>query len=202
MWQDHAGAATIEERLASTWPSINRRFDPIDAPSGAEPQVEGDLMALRVESIAPVEPSNGYVYDFSVEGDENFIAGMGGLCCHNTDADVDGQHIRTLLLTFFYRQMPLLVADGRIFVARPPLYKVTEKKHVRFVQTVPEMDRDLIARGLKGTRLVIYPRAELQVSDQAVRPTRGALEGDGAGGADAGHDRAWRRRWRRWSGGG
>jgi DNA gyrase subunit B len=39
--------------------------------------------------------SNGNVYDFSVEGDENFIAGMGGLCCHNTDADVDGSHIRT-----------------------------------------------------------------------------------------------------------
>jgi DNA gyrase subunit B len=72
-----------------------------------------------------------------------------------TDADVDGQHIRTLLLTFFYRQMPRLVAEGHIYVARPPLYKVTEKKHVRFVATAEEMTRELMERGLKGTKLRI-----------------------------------------------
>jgi DNA gyrase subunit B len=93
-----------------------------------------------------------------------------------TDADVDGQHIRTLLLTFFYRQMPLLVADGRIFVARPPLYKVTEKKNVRFVQTAEEMNRDLVARGLKGTRLAIYPRVDAQAAAQPPAAPR-RLEG-------------------------
>jgi DNA gyrase subunit B len=72
-----------------------------------------------------------------------------------TDADVDGQHIRTLLLTFFYRQMPRLVVEGHIYVARPPLYKVTEKKHVRFVATAEEMQSELMERGLKGTRLRI-----------------------------------------------
>ncbi len=72
-----------------------------------------------------------------------------------TDADVDGQHIRTLLLTFFYRQMRPLIEEGYIFVARPPLYKVTHKKHVRFVQTAEEMDTELMQRGLDGTKLQV-----------------------------------------------
>jgi DNA gyrase subunit B len=74
-----------------------------------------------------------------------------------TDADVDGQHIRTLLLTLFYRQMAKLVADGHIYVARPPLYKVTQKKNVRFIQSADEMTTELMGRGLKGTDLIVYP---------------------------------------------
>ncbi len=70
-----------------------------------------------------------------------------------TDADVDGQHIRTLLLTFFFRQMRKLVEEGHVFVARPPLYKVTQKKETRFVQTREDMVRELTSRGLKGTVL-------------------------------------------------
>jgi DNA gyrase subunit B len=76
-----------------------------------------------------------------------------------TDADVDGQHIRTLLLTFFYRQMAKLVEEGHIYVARPPLFKVAEKRHkeARFVQTAEEMHRELSRRGLDGTRLLVHP---------------------------------------------
>jgi DNA gyrase subunit B len=95
-----------------------------------------------------------------------------------TDADVDGQHIRTLLLTFFYRQMPLLVTNGHIFVARPPLYKVTEKKHARFVQTSAEIHHELTTRGLKGTKLAIYSRVDPQGSDQAAAGQPRRIEGD------------------------
>jgi DNA gyrase subunit B len=70
-----------------------------------------------------------------------------------TDADVDGQHIRTLLLTFFFRQMRKLIEEGHVFVARPPLFKVTQKKHSRFVQSREEMVKELTDRGLEGTTL-------------------------------------------------
>jgi DNA gyrase subunit B len=74
-----------------------------------------------------------------------------------TDADVDGQHIRTLLLTFFYRQMAALVVNGHIYVARPPLYKVVKGKKTRFVQTAEQMTAELMAKGLDGTKLNILP---------------------------------------------
>ncbi|MGL6072531.1 MAG: DNA gyrase subunit B [Fimbriiglobus sp.] len=73
-----------------------------------------------------------------------------------TDADVDGQHIRTLLLTFFFRQMRKVIEAGHLFVARPPLFKVTQKKEVRFVQTREEMVRELFARGMKDTKFELF----------------------------------------------
>jgi DNA gyrase subunit B len=72
-----------------------------------------------------------------------------------TDADVDGQHIRTLLLTFFFRQMRKLIDDGHLYVARPPLFKVTQKKQARFIATLEEMARELMSRGLNNTKFRI-----------------------------------------------
>jgi DNA gyrase subunit B len=65
-----------------------------------------------------------------------------------TDADVDGSHIRTLLLTFFYRQMYDLVAKGHVYVAQPPLFRVRSKKDVYYVQTEEEMKNQLLDLGL------------------------------------------------------
>jgi DNA gyrase subunit B len=76
-----------------------------------------------------------------------------------TDADVDGQHIRTLLMTFFYRQMGKLVEQGHVFVARPPLYKVTQKKNIRYISSAEEMTQELMTRGLEGTKLAVLPLA-------------------------------------------
>ena len=65
-----------------------------------------------------------------------------------TDADVDGAHIRTLLLTFFYRKMPELVEKGYLYLAQPPLYKVERKKRSEYVLTDGELTEKLLTLGL------------------------------------------------------
>ncbi len=72
-----------------------------------------------------------------------------------TDADVDGSHIRTLLLTFFFRHMQELIKAGRVYVAQPPLYQVTRKKKSEYVLNERSMRQKLTDLGLEGTQLVV-----------------------------------------------
>ena len=95
-----------------------------------------------------------------------------------TDADVDGAHIRTLLLTFFYRQMPELIERGYLYIAQPPLYKVERGKSIQYIKDQEELDDYLIEAGSKDSSLTLEGGITV-VGEDLIRIAKEALQAQG-----------------------
>ena len=93
-----------------------------------------------------------------------------------TDADVDGAHIRTLLLTFFFRQMPELIEKGNIFIAQPPLYKVKRKKRQEYIFDDKELQKSLISMGADEAVVETCDKEPLRLSGDKLKRFLGLLE--------------------------
>ncbi|MDD9333051.1 MAG: DNA gyrase subunit B, partial [Bartonella sp.] len=99
-----------------------------------------------------------------------------------TDADVDGAHIRTLLLTFFFRQMPELIERGHLYIAQPPLYKVSRGKSFQYIKNEAVFEEFLIDAGLEETTLElstgeVFAGADLRKLAEDARMLRQLLNG-------------------------
>lgn len=100
-----------------------------------------------------------------------------------TDADVDGSHIRTLLLTFFYRQMPEIIERGYVYIAQPPLFKVKSRSREFYVKNEAEMDEFMLHNAFDGTNLVngtgeiIVPGEHLLMVVKDYREVQALIEG-------------------------
>ena len=155
VWCDHPGASKLEAKLSGALQSHRRRHESI-----------GDgLIGLPVRSVRQVPATNGCVYDFSVWDDENFVAGAGGLTSANTDADVDGAHIRTLVLTLLFREMQELIEAGYVYIAKPPLYKIKQGRRERYIERESELEEILVYDKLENFEITDHGGSPLKLTE-------------------------------------
>ncbi len=115
-------------------------------------EIQSMITAIGTGIGKPKEESNGVVSSKD-EGTFDITKLRYGRIIIMTDADVDGSHIRVLLLTFFYRQMTELVRAGKIYIAQPPLYQVKRKKREEYVDDDVQLNKILISLGSEDVRL-------------------------------------------------
>lgn len=142
IWQNHKAADKLTGWLAS-------RNGPGRWGKPLLP-ISQDCIGLKVISVEKIDCPDKYVYDLSVSGNQNFVAGEGGIVCHNTD----GSHIRTLLLTLLYRQMPKLIEDGHVYIAQPPLFKIKRGQREEYIQTEAQMDELILEIGREDHKFI------------------------------------------------
>jgi DNA gyrase subunit B len=129
IWKDHKDANKLEEYLKETNGEEKRIIE-----------INKDFVGIKVKEVKEIKDAKEkFVYDFSIFGDQNFIAGHAGVLLHNTD----GSHIKALLLTLFYRYFREVIEKGYLYVAQPPLYRIQSGKRVEYAYTDEEKNEKL-----------------------------------------------------------
>jgi DNA gyrase subunit B len=136
IWKSHKDAKKLEDYLKKVnyRKVIGKYLQPISA----------DFVGLKVKEVRKIKnPKDKFVYDFSVIGNQNFVAGVGGSLAHNSD----GNHIKTLLLTLFYRYFKPIIEAGYLYIAQPPLYRIQTGKRIEYAYA--EEDKAEILSSMK-----------------------------------------------------